>query len=77
MLLALVAMIAIATTTAQAKKAATIKVGLVTDIAGLGDKSFNFLAGEGVKQAKKKYGITYDITVSKSGSSYAPMNTGG
>ena len=30
----------------------------MTDIAGLGDKSFNFLAGEGVKQAKKKYGIT-------------------
>jgi len=80
MLLAIVAIVAIASTTATAKQStpkagSDIKVGLVTDIAGLGDKSFNFLAGEGVKQAKKKYGITYDITVSKSGSSYAPNIT--
>jgi basic membrane protein A len=75
MLLALVAMTAIATTTAQAKKAATIKVGLVTDIAGLGDKSFNFLAGRGLDQAKKKYGITGDVIVSKSSSDYVPNIT--
>jgi basic membrane lipoprotein Med (substrate-binding protein (PBP1-ABC) superfamily) len=54
MLLAAVAVIAIATTAATAKPAkpaATIKVGLVTDIAGLGDKSFNYLAGQGLKAA--------------------------
>jgi basic membrane protein A len=75
MLLALVAMIAIATTTAQAKQRATIKVGLVTDIAGLGDKSFNFLAGVGLKAAEKKYSIQGDVTVSKSGSDYVPNLT--
>jgi len=73
--LAVVAIIAIATTTATAKKAATIKVGLVTDIAGLGDKSFNFLAGRGLDQAKKKYGITGDVIVSKSSSDYVPNIT--
>jgi basic membrane protein A len=75
MLLALAAMSAIATTTAQAKPAATIRVGLVTDIAGLGDKSFNYLAGVGLKAAEKKYGVKGDITVSKSGSDYTPNLT--
>jgi basic membrane protein A len=75
MLFALVAMIAIATTTAQAKPAASIKVGVVTDIAGLGDKSFNYLAGQGLKQAEKKYGITGDVTVSKSNNDYVPNIT--
>jgi basic membrane protein A and related proteins len=71
-------MSAAATTTASAKRArpaADLKVGLVTDIAGLGDKSFNFLAGQGLKQAEKKYGIQGDVTVSKSGSSYLPNLT--
>ena len=44
----------------------------MTDIAGLGDKSFNYLAGQGLKQAEKKYGIQGDVTVSKSGSYYVP-----
>ena len=72
------ALTAAATTTASAKQskpAAGLKVGLVTDIAGLGDKSFNYLAGLGLKQAEKKYGIQGDVTVSKSGSSYAPNLT--
>ena len=77
MLLAIVAMVAIATKTASAHKKANsdIKVGLVTDIACLGDKSFNYLAGQGLKQAEKKYGIQGDVTVSKSGSSYLPNIT--
>ena len=72
------AIIAIATTTATAKQsrpAADLKVGLVTDIAGLGDKSFNFLAGKGLKQAEKKYGIKGDVTVSKSNNDYVPNIT--
>ena len=76
--LAVVAIIAIATTTATAKQsrpAAGLKVGLVTDIAGLGDKSFNFLAGQGMKQAEKKYGIQGDVTVSKSNNDYVPNIT--
>ncbi|HET6175169.1 MAG TPA: BMP family ABC transporter substrate-binding protein [Gaiellales bacterium] len=78
MLLAIVAMIAIATTTATAKQSrshATIKVGLVTDIAGLGDKSFNYLAGRGLTQAEKKYGVQGDVTVSKSNNDYVPNIT--
>ena len=75
-LLAAVAIVAIAATTSTAKQSqpkagSDVKVGLVTDIAGLGDKSFNYLAGQGFKQAVKKYGIPFspsDITVSKSGS---------
>ncbi len=71
---------AIATTTAAAKPAkptasSDIKVGLVTDIAGLGDKSFNYLAGQGLKQAEKKYGIQGDVTVSKSNNDYVPNIT--
>ena len=71
-------MVAIATTTATAKPAkpaAGLKVGLVTDIAGLGDKSFNYLAGQGLKQAEKKYGIQGDVTVSKSNADYVPNIT--
>jgi basic membrane protein A and related proteins len=78
MLLAAVAMVAIATTTATAKPAkpaASLKVGVVTDIAGLGDKSFNYLAGQGLKQAEKKYGIQGDVTVSKSNNDYVPNIT--
>jgi basic membrane protein A len=71
-------MTAIATSTAAAKQtkpAAGLKVGLVTDIAGLGDKSFNYLAGQGMKQAEKKYGIQGDVTVSKSNNDYVPNIT--
>ncbi|MEA2783692.1 MAG: basic rane protein, partial [Rhodospirillaceae bacterium] len=77
-LLAAVAITAIAATTASAKPAkrgADIKVGLVTDIAGLGDKSFNYLAGQGLKQAEKKYGVQGDVTVSKSNADYVPNIT--
>jgi basic membrane protein A len=74
-LLIVAAAVAIAATSVQAKRAATIKVGLVTDTAGLGDKSFNFLAGEGLKQAEKKYGIQGDVSVSKSNSDYVPNMT--
>ena len=76
--LAAAAMVAIATTTATAKPAkplAGVKVGLVTDIAGLGDKSFNYLAGQGLKQAEKKYGVQGDVTVSKSNNDYVPNIT--
>ena len=67
------AITAIATTTAQAEpRASDLKVGVVTDTAGLGDKSFNYLAGEGLKQAEKKFGIQGDVTVSKSNNDYVP-----
>jgi basic membrane protein A len=78
MLLAAVAMVAIVTTAATAKpvrSSAGIKVGVVTDIAGLGDKSFNYLAGQGLKAAEKKYGVQGDVTVSKSNNDYVPNIT--
>ena len=77
LLAATLAITAVAATTASAKPRANsdMKVGLVTDVAGLGDKSFNFLAGEGLKQAKKKYGVEGDVTVSKSNSDYVPNLT--
>jgi basic membrane protein A len=71
------AIAAFTATTVQAKNKANsdIKVGVVTDIAGLGDKSFNYLAGVGLKQAEKKYGIQGDVTVSKSNNDYVPNIT--
>ena len=71
MLLAAVAIVAIAATTSTAKQSqpkasSDVKVGLVTDIAGLGDKSFNYLAGQGFKQAVKKYGIPFLPPTSRS-----------
>src|SRR3954468_14243811 len=49
-----------------ASHAATLKVGLVTDIGGLNDKSFNFLANKGLQEAKSKLGVTVDVKESHS-----------
>src|SRR5690349_20569678 len=43
-----------ATSTPAAKK---IRVGLVTDIGGLNDRSFNQLANDGLERAKSELGI--------------------
>ena len=42
---------------ATARTATTLKIGLVTDIGGLNDRSFNHLAYLGVTQAQKKLGV--------------------
>lgn len=41
------------------------KVGLVTDVGGLNDGSFNMLAGQGLKKAKKDLGIKTGVIESK------------
>ncbi|MCW2955793.1 MAG: family transporter substrate-binding protein [Thermoleophilia bacterium] len=46
------------------------KVGLVTDIGGLNDRSFNFLANEGLEQAKDELGASGTVIESKSDSDY-------
>jgi basic membrane protein A len=46
------------------------KVGLVTDIGGLNDRSFNFLANKGFERAKDDLGATGSVTESKSDSDY-------
>jgi basic membrane protein A len=56
----------------QGKK---IKVGLVTDIGGLNDRSFNQLANEGLQRAVKQLGITGRVLISKQNSDYIPNLT--
>jgi basic membrane protein A and related proteins len=56
----------------QGKK---IKVGLVTDIGGLNDRSFNQLANKGLQDAVKQLGITGRVLISKQNSDYIPNLT--
>ena len=49
-----------------------IKVGLVTDIGGLNDRSFNQLANEGLERAKSELGIDGKVLTSKSDADYVP-----
>jgi basic membrane protein A len=53
----------------QGKK---IRVGLVTDIGGLQDRSFNQLANEGVQRAQQQLGVDVRVLTSKSNSDYIP-----
>ncbi|HWK25114.1 MAG TPA: BMP family ABC transporter substrate-binding protein [Solirubrobacter sp.] len=50
----------------------SIKVGLVTDIGGLNDRSFNQLANEGLERAKSELGVDTRVLVSKANSDYVP-----
>jgi basic membrane protein A len=51
------------------------KVALVTDIGGLDDRSFNFLANKGLSEAKKKLGVQGRVFISKSNADYVPNLT--
>jgi basic membrane protein A len=53
-------------------EAKSIKVGLVTDIGGLNDRSFNFLANKGLEDAESKLGIEGRVLISKSNGDYVP-----
>ncbi|MEA4901568.1 BMP family ABC transporter substrate-binding protein [Desulfitobacterium sp.] len=53
-----------------AKKNPDFKVALVTDVGGLNDKSFNYLANKGVDQAVKDFGITKSVVESKQMTDY-------
>jgi basic membrane protein A and related proteins len=55
--------------TPAAKK---IKVGLVTDIGGLNDRSFNQLANEGLQRAKSQLAVDTRVLPSKSNADYVP-----
>jgi basic membrane protein A len=57
-------------TSTTAKK--SIKAGLVTDIGGLNDRSFNFLANKGRLDAQKSLGIDTRVLLSKSNGDYIP-----
>ena len=58
-----------ATERARAKK---LKVGLVTDIGGLNDRSFNQLANEGLERAKSELGVETRVLISAKNSDYVP-----
>jgi basic membrane protein A and related proteins len=51
---------------------APYKVALVTDIGGLDDRSFNFLANKGLAQAKSQLKIQGRVFISKSNADYVP-----
>jgi basic membrane protein A len=50
----------------------SIKAGVVTDIGGLNDRSFNFLANKGLEDAESKLGIEGRVLLSKSNADYVP-----
>ena len=52
-----------------------IKVGLVTDIGGLDDRSFNFLANKGLEQAKSELGVDGRVVISRANADYVPNLT--
>jgi basic membrane protein A len=58
-----------AQSTPEGKK---IKVGLVTDIGGLNDRSFNQLANEGFERAKTELGVDGRVLTSSKNSDYVP-----
>jgi basic membrane protein A and related proteins len=62
-------------TSTAAPAAKKIKVGLVTDIGGLNDRSFNALANKGLMDAEKSLGIEGRVLISKSNADYVPNLT--
>ncbi|HZG48281.1 MAG TPA: BMP family ABC transporter substrate-binding protein [Thermoleophilaceae bacterium] len=55
--------------------AEAIKAGLVTDIGGLNDRGFNFLANKGLDQAKSELGADTRVLISGSNGDYVPNLT--
>ncbi|MBI5103703.1 MAG: BMP family ABC transporter substrate-binding protein [Solirubrobacterales bacterium] len=59
-------------TTQEQPAGKKIKVGLVTDIGGLNDRSFNALANKGLQQGKSELGVDVRVITSKSNADYVP-----
>jgi basic membrane protein A len=53
----------------------SLKIGLVTDVGGLNDKSFNALANTGRLDAAKDFGVTTQVIESKKQEDYIPNLT--
>ena len=60
---------------AQEQEAKSIKAGVVTDIGGLNDRSFNFLANKGLEDAEADLGVEGRVLISKSNGDYVPNLT--
>jgi basic membrane protein A len=63
------------TSSSAPAKGKAIKVGLVTDIGGLNDRSFNHLAYVGLQRAEQQLGIKGRVLTSKSNADYVPNMT--
>jgi basic membrane protein A and related proteins len=61
--------------TASKDQGPSIKTGVVTDIGGLNDRSFNFLANKGLEQAESDLGVQGRVLISKSNGDYVPNLT--
>jgi basic membrane protein A len=59
----------------QEQAAEPIKAGVVTDIGGLNDRSFNALANKGIKQAESELGVETRVLISNSNGDYVPNLT--
>jgi basic membrane protein A and related proteins len=57
------------------QQAESIKAGLVTDIGGLNDRSFNALANKGRKDAQSQLGVETRVLISDSNADYVPNLT--
>jgi basic membrane protein A and related proteins len=49
-----------------------LRIGLVTDIGGLDDRSFNFLANQGLERAEEELGVQGRVVISRSERDYVP-----
>lgn len=61
-----------ATTAETEPEEPALKVGLVTDIGGLDDRSFNFLANKGLEQAQDELGVEGRVVISRANADYIP-----
>jgi len=57
---------------AATRGATPLKLGMVTDVGGLGDKSFNDSAYRGLLEAKSKFGALVTVLQSRSAADYEP-----
>jgi basic membrane protein A len=58
--------------TTEEEEAPPLRIGLVTDIGGLDDRSFNFLANRGLEQAEEELGVEGRVVISRANSDYVP-----
>ena len=49
-----------------------LRIGLVTDVGGLDDRSFNFLANQGLERAQDELGVEGRVVTSRTNSDYVP-----
>jgi basic membrane protein A and related proteins len=58
--------------TTRVEDGEAVRIGLVTDIGGLDDRSFNFLANKGLEQAENELGVEGRVVISRANADYVP-----